>query len=305
MNTRQLQYVMKVAEERSFSAAAKKLYISQPSLSEFIGKVEEELGYELFDRTVTPLKLTAAGEVYIETAQEILNLERAMGNRLRDIDENQYGKLSVGVSPYSGLMPSVLKYFFSVFPNYEVNIQDSVGTAERLHLLEQGQLDLLIQPISDSITSKFAVEELMTDELVLAVPSDHPINNELMRLSEKTPYPTVDLSSLRLLRDMPFVMVNDGMRLRKSIGELFDQVGIKPRVQVVCHKSEGCYEMAKAGVGATIVQLSLIKYREPPHKVKCYLIRQDSWKNRIAAIYVRNRYLSKAARAFINILKTF
>ena len=58
MNTRQLRYVIKVAEERSFSIAAKKLYIAQPSLSQFISKVEKEVGYELFDRMATPLKLS-------------------------------------------------------------------------------------------------------------------------------------------------------------------------------------------------------------------------------------------------------
>ena len=120
MNTRQLRYVIKVAEERSFSIAAKKLYIAQPSLSQFISKVEKEVGYELFDRMATPLKLTAAGEVYVKTAQEILNLKHAMENRLRDMGKAQYGKLAVGVSPYNGLMPSALKQFFDTFPNCKV-----------------------------------------------------------------------------------------------------------------------------------------------------------------------------------------
>ena len=306
MNTRQLHYVIKVAEERSFSVAAKKLYIAQPSLSQFISKVEKELGYELFDRMATPLKLTAAGEVYIKTAQEILNLEQAMENRLRDMGKSQYGKLTVGVSPYSGLIPSVLKRFFDVFPNYKVDIQDSVGTTERLRLLEKGELDLCIQPIFDTLSnSKFVVDEIMTDNLLLVVPAEYSINSELMRQNDGgLPYPMIDLHMLDLLRDVPFIMVNDEKHLRKNVNNLFEQVGIEPRIQVVCHKSEGCLAMATAGIGATIVQLSLIKYREPQPEVKCYLIRQGYEGNKIAAVYIRNRYISKAAQAFIKILKT-
>lgn len=224
-------------------------------------------------------------------------------NRLRDMDEAQYGKLAVGVSPYNGIMPSVLKRFFDAFPNYEVDIQDSVGTDERLRLLEQGELDLCVQPISAALNSKFVVEEIMMDDLLLVVPSEHPINNELMcQNNDELPYPMVDLS---MLRDVPFVMIEENKSLRKIVDYLFDQVGIEPRTQVVCNKSEGCLAMAASGIGATIVQLSLIKYGEQQPKVKYYLIRQDYMRNKIAVIYIRNRYLSKAAQKFIDILKAF
>ena len=302
MNTRQLYYVIKVAEERSISVAAKKLYIAQPSLSEFIRKVEKEIGYDLFDRTVTPLRLTVAGEVYIETAKEILNLEQAMEKRLRDMDGDEYGKLSVSVSPYNGLMPSALKVFFNRFPNYTVDIHDSVGTAERLRLLEQGDVDMCIQPITDAIGSKFAVEEIMSDDLLLVVPSNHPINDQLKLESGEGPWPMVDLAQFG---DMPFVVVDESMNLRRKVSNLFDKAGVVPHIQVVCYKSEGCLDMAISGIGSTIVQSSLIKYREPSHRIKCYAIKQNVIKNRVAAVWVRNRYLSKAAREFINILKTF
>lgn len=305
MNTRQINYVLKVAEERSFSAAAKKLYVTQPSLSEFIRKVERELGYDLFDRSVTPLKLTDAGEVYLETAREILNLERTMENRLRDMDASQYGKLSIGVSPYNGLVTSVLKRFFDIYPNYKVDIQDSVGTAERLRLLEQGELDLCIQPVFEKISSKFVAEEIMSDDLVLLVPSDHPINNELpYRKIEDSPYPVIEARALRKFHNIPFVLVDNNKRLRRNINSLFDLIGLYPYVKVICHKSEGCVDIAISGTCATIVQLGLVKYRGSIPNVNCYLIHQDGERGRIAAIYMRNRYVSKAAREFINILRS-
>ncbi len=305
MNTRQINYVLKVAEERSFSAAAKKLFVTQPSLSEFIKKVERELGYELFDRAATPLKLTVAGEIYVDTAREMLNLERTMENRMRDMEESQYGKLAIGISPYSGLVTSVLKSFFEVYPNYKVDIQDSVGTAERLRMLEQGELDLCIQPVFDSISPKFAMEDVMSDDLVLVLPASHPINDELpVRIVEGEPYPVIEGKHLRKLGDMPFVLVDNSKRLRKNLNVLFDMTGFYPFVKIVCHKSEGCVDIATSGICATIVQLGLVRYRDLTPDAKCYLIRQDNERRRIAAVYMRNRYLSKAAREFINILKS-
>ena len=74
MNTRQLEYVIAVAEERSFSKAADKLHISQPSLSQYIRNIEKSLEVNLFDRSVTPLSLTEIGEVYVKTAYSIIAL---------------------------------------------------------------------------------------------------------------------------------------------------------------------------------------------------------------------------------------
>lgn len=306
MNTRQLQYVIRVAEEQSFSVAAKKLYVSQPSLSELVRNVEKELGYDLFDRAVNPLKLTAAGEVYVETAYKILDLEREMGNRMHDMSETEYGRLSVAMSPYSGLASSGLRQFFDVFPNYNVEFHDSVtGTTERLKLLEQGRVDLCIQPITSTFSSKFVVEEVSKDDLVLVVPTEFAVNNVLQSKSTNgLPLPIVDLDVLRVLHKTPFVLAENGMRLRKNINDLFEQAGIEPNVKVVCHKSEGCLNLAMAGIGATIVQYSLVKWMGLRNMVQCYSIHQDFAADTIAAIYIRNRYFSKAMRVFVDILKT-
>lgn len=305
MNTRQIHYVITVAEEKSFSAAAKKLYVSQPSLSEYIKRVENELGYELFDRMVSPMKLTLAGEVYIETVREIQSLMQQMEKRLHDIDDTQYGKLTVGVSPYSGVMPSVMKQFFEIFPNYDVKIQDSLSTAERLKMLEQGELDLCIQPVYDSSNDKFTVEPISTDYPVLVVPAHYPVNDELTYVySEKSRYPELNLEDIHKLADIPLITVDEGKKLRARVDTLFKMAGVKPHIKLTCYKSEGCLDMAIAGAGIAIVQSSLMNYRDVPSKVKCYFLHSDVVSFTMGAVYVRDRYIPKAARTLIDILKT-
>ena len=304
MNPRQLHYIQTIAQEQSISAAAKKLYVSQPSLSALVKRVEEELGCELFDRTVTPLRLTSAGEIYIETVQEMLKLNQNMKNRLRDIDENPNGKLSVGVWPNIGIMPLVMKRFFEAYPKYDVELKNSQGEGERLRLLEKGDIELCIQPIYGKLSSKFAVEEIGTDSLVLVVPSEFEVNRKIRSChSEHHVHPVIEPSELQLLSDVPLVLLDGGMRLRTRIDLLFEQVGLEPHVKMTSQKVGGCLDMAKYGVCATLMPSSLVKYRVASSKVMCYEIHQDESRDVIGAIYVKDRYLSKAARDLIDIMK--
>ena len=96
MELRQFTYVNQVAECGSFTKAAAKLFISQPALSNYISKVEEDLGVKLFDRSATPLKLTYAGEQYLKRAKVILGQMEDMNRELRDITHNMAGRLRIG-----------------------------------------------------------------------------------------------------------------------------------------------------------------------------------------------------------------
>ena len=92
------KYVCEVYRERSFSKAAQNLYISQPSLSARIKKVEEQIGVPLFDRSTSPLQLTEAGRIYIRAAEEISVIEQRVENAINNLNTLQTGRLSIGAS---------------------------------------------------------------------------------------------------------------------------------------------------------------------------------------------------------------
>lgn len=98
MELKQYQYVLKVAELKSITKAAEELYITQPSLSHYIAKIEEELGALIFNRGTTPISLTPAGEVYIETAKMILGLDCRMKENIRDIVDSRKGVITIGMA---------------------------------------------------------------------------------------------------------------------------------------------------------------------------------------------------------------
>ena len=113
MNMKQFKYALVLANEKSFSRAAESLGISQPSLSQYLKKIETEVGARLFDRSGSEVRLTDAGRAYIEAGKKILDIEHQMEGRISDINNNIEGSISVGVSPYRtiSIMPEIIKEF--------------------------------------------------------------------------------------------------------------------------------------------------------------------------------------------------
>ena len=98
MNLKQARYIRTIAQEGGVTAAAKKLYISQPSLSQMLRQIEGELGVELFDRTVQPFRPTYAGECYLRAAQAMLSANEILENEIQQIRQEDRGRLRLGIS---------------------------------------------------------------------------------------------------------------------------------------------------------------------------------------------------------------
>ncbi len=145
MNTKQLRYVLTLAHEGSFSRAAEALNISQPSLSQYIKKIEAETGALLFDRTGGDVRVTDAGRVYLETGRRILDLEQQMERKLEDLSEYRAGSVVVGVSPHRcvHLMPEIVRRFRAAWPGMCMVIEERAG-GRLLEDAEHGAFDLCV-----------------------------------------------------------------------------------------------------------------------------------------------------------------
>ena len=112
------KYAYRIYLEKSFSAAAKALFISQPALSSSIAHLERELGFRIFDRSVIPLSLTPEGRIYIDALEEIMECEGHMRHRLQQLAGKSYGSLSIGGSSsiMYQLFPSICGEFYRRYP---------------------------------------------------------------------------------------------------------------------------------------------------------------------------------------------
>ena len=131
MNLKQALYIRTIAREGGITAAAKKLYVSQPSLSQMVRQVESEYGVTLFDRTVSPLRLTYAGEKYLQAANVMLAANDRLENELREIREENSGLLRLGISVQRAMqiLPVAMPWFVMQFPKVSIDLREE-GSAK-------------------------------------------------------------------------------------------------------------------------------------------------------------------------------
>ncbi len=173
MELHQLRYFVAVAGTGSFSRAAERCHVSQPSLSQQIAKLEGGLQHRLFDRFGRHVALTDAGRMLLERAEAILAAVDDAERKLRDSDNLKGGQVTLGVLPTIApyLLPRILKRFMASFPGVEITVHEDV-TQHLLEGIAAGDLDLALValPVPDE---RLHVEPLLTEELLLALPPGH------------------------------------------------------------------------------------------------------------------------------------
>ncbi|MDL2327425.1 LysR family transcriptional regulator [Ruminococcaceae bacterium OttesenSCG-928-A11] len=294
MDFRQLVYICTVAEHKNITKAANALYISQPSLSHFIAKAEDELGVKLFDRSTTPLSLTYAGEHYVDYAQQILMIHDKMIKEFRDISNKMKGRLRVGAPRERAayMMPLILPVFKARFPGIDVQLVTSSGK-DLMALLERGHLDFVILP--RQIHEKAFVMRKIYEEELLLVAAKGVIGPE--RMLKDAPN-TVDL---RKLGDLPFILLQENHAIRGAVELLFKSYRIKPRVVLENNSNITSSRLAAAGMGVAIVPGMTVKLTsiDPPPAIFSLANPPITWE--VNAVYRQDAYLGVVENAFFEI----
>ena len=236
-------YVYEVYKERSISKAAANLYISQPSLSARIIKIEDELGMPIFDRSTSPLRLTEFGKIYVKAIEEVSAVEKRIESYVSDINALRTGELSIGASNVFAAyaLPPIIAGFKERFP--EVKIKLIEGNTETLEeLLSRNEIDMVIDNnrYDESLYEKALYSE---ERILLAVPKSFPECNEAAEfaLSEKMIKSKSYLDEacravpLEIFKSTPFVMLTASNDTRIRGDKLCREAGFRPNVTLEVH----------------------------------------------------------------------
>ena len=276
MNTQQLQYVLTLAEEKSFSAAAERLYVTQPSLSQYIHKIENQLGAVLFDRTTKPLTLTESGEVYLHAAKQILTIENDMIQRINEIEHLETGHLQIGASTYrtSYLLPKSIAAFREKYPGIHISIHE--GEQEELfEELRTGKINLIIGS-AGLLPLEFDVEVLSTERLYLGIPSNFSVNEKLKKYrltfddlyQKNEKFLFAEPIDPCFLLEQPFILTEKGEFGREHMEKLFCSLEIDQEKMISVQTVDAAFAYTLAGVGISIIPDSLIlfgNFKEHPY----------------------------------------
>lgn len=304
------KYVYEVYKERSFTKAAQNLYISQPSLSARIKKIEEIIGEPLFDRSTTPLQLTEVGKVYIEAAEEITQIEQRVENYINDLAGLKTGNLAVGASTLFAayVVPSLITQFNQKFPDVHIQLIEG-NTAELEEMLGSNALDFVIDNYHyDSILYN---KELYCEEnILLAVPKHFAVNEELgmYQLSYKNiknknylnqKYPAVPLGRFA---DLPFIMLTQGNDTRTRGDRLCRNVGFKPNIVLEFNQQSTAYMASSTQLGATFISDILVSQLPTFENLVYYKLDGEEAKRKVFFYYKTHKYKTCVMEEFIRMM---
>lgn len=296
MDFRQLQYICAVAEHESITKAAQSLFISQPSLSHFIAKTEEELGVKLFDRSSSPISLTFAGERYVKDAKQILKINEQMCKQFRDISQSMIGRLRVGMPHERAayMLPLIMPKYSKEFPGIEIQLYTAGGQG-LYDALNKGQIDFMIWPYQ-VLEKGFASSHIYEEELLLIARKGQIRAYHLMDGQKNT----VDLEKLR---DERFIVLRKGHVTRTAVDLLFQEKRFTQPVLMETHSNITCLRLAATGFGLAIVPrmtTELAKCKDD-YEVFSIGIPPVTWD--VIAIYRANSYIGVAEKGFFDISK--
>jgi DNA-binding transcriptional LysR family regulator len=301
MDFRQLQYMLKVAEEKSFSKAAQKLYIAQPSLSQYIQKLEQQLGVQLFDRSTNPLKLTYAGEQYAQTAKNILDLKDQLSNQMEDIANFKKGRLTIGLSAFRSayIMPKIFPLFYKKFPGIDIVLMEG-NSVELEDLAIKGTTDisLMTLPIKENL---FCYEPILMEKILLAVPPHNPVAKKAIK-GHYNQHTHAEIS-LHELCNEPFILLKQHQKLHQIAVSLCKQAGFKPKIILESESIEATHALVSSGMGIAFIPDTIALFTQTPTTPIYFGIKDLETTRTLVASYRKKRYLSRAAQEFIGMMK--
>ena len=298
LDTKQIEYILKIAEENNITRAAEKLFISQSALNQQLLKLEQELGTPLFHRSRTNWGLTEAGKIYVEGAKAMLSIKKETYNRIYDVSNIQKGKLTIGLTPGRGL-----RMFTSIYPELHKNCPplQVVPIEMRVYLQQQavarGEIDLgfITLPLSERTSDNHIL--LGTEEMSVIIPSGHPL-----AVRASAPGKPLSILDLKELQYEPFVLMDKNSTLRAVCDQIFAKAGFTPNVLFETNNTASIVPMVESTLCCGIIPHYYV--RNPSARLACFALEDHpTWDMTI--LHKKGSYLSSGAKEFVRLAKEY
>lgn len=308
------KYVYEVYRSKSVSAAAKKLFISQPALSASIKKAEAELGATIFNRKTIPFTLTAEGKIYIESIEKIMKIETETLEKIHDVSEIKGGILNIVTSSYLAyfVIPKVCEIFAKKYPNVNINIS-TASTEALAGQLANDTADIIFMPTENDAPGFFTVP-LMEENIIVALRRDYKCADNLYPYALS--YDDVvsrNYSSEKKIEDMSifhsieFIYSPPKSRVFKKKKMLFGDTDSAHLVGVSSPNQRLNYNLMLSGFGAFLTTDSAVAIMSDNDKCMYFVLENPNAKQHFSLAYSATEYSPsyKLICEFVNTVKEF
>src|SRR2546428_12179695 len=287
MQIHQLRYFCAVAKAGNFTRAAEHEHVAQPSLSQQVRKLEDELGTRLFDRLGRTVRLTSFGQIFLLRAEAILRELSDAKHEIEEMAGMERGRIVVGaiptIAPY--FLPNCLASFAQKFPTVQVSVVEEI-TPVLLERLQEATIDmaLLALPVQ---RDHFVCQELLREPLYLVVPQNH-------RLASKSRV------HLKQIEGDSFLLLKEGHCFRENTLSACGRARLEPNVVFESGQFTTILAMVAAGTGVSVVPEMAVEEREGCRFVP---LADDSAYRRVGIVQLKQHFRSRVHRAFLEHLR--
>ncbi len=294
MNPKHIQYVLTVHREGSITAASKKLYVSQPALSQTIKQIEQDLGAPIFDRSTDPISLTYAGQMYVEAAQQMLMLDRNLRAQISELKDQVHGHIRIGISAQRGLqlLPQVIPEYSRMYPFIKIElVEHGSDTLERM--TSEGQCDIALVATNEK-PNKLTYVLIENEQVVLMAARSTQLAH---RFADGEPLAITEAAGER------FVSMHAGHSVRLVQDRLFAQHHINPSILMETSNMEaGKNVAARSNAVMLIPHVYVANSLDLHYRVQCHPLLNNDYQRHFYLCYRKGLYLPKYMEDFVRIV---
>lgn len=303
MNDNDLIYIKTIAETKNISQAAKLLYVSQPSLSRSLQRIETELGIVLFNRTQNGMRLTEAGELFYQCASNMLTILENFKTDISFLNDLRTGKLKIGTTNFLGtaILPDTISTYHKLYPHVNINVEE-LNTSQLEHLLLTGDLDLAIMHMHSQKESEDLNYEIISKDFFVLVASEE---EKILTMDsfDENGLPYVQLNHLS---QKNFISYKADKRMGEVTRAILKSGNFDPHVILELRSYQTVKRLVAKGFGVSFIPYAYSDFFTNSQNIKKYRLYQntrDIWYTSI--VTNPNIYHSKAAEEYIRIAKEF
>jgi len=289
LDMNQLEVLIAVAQEKSFSRAAERLHRTQPAISQAIRRLETEIGEPLFDRSSKDGTMTAAGRLLLGHAQQMLNLRLSAHAAIKELKGLHRGKLSLSANEYTVmyLLP-LLPVFRARHPHIKIEVKRSLASRISSEILaRETEIGIVSFKPNDTGIASVAV---LTDELALIVPPNHPLAAR-------------KVVSVRELGAESFIAHNVPSPYREKVVRAFEKYRTPLNISLEMPTLEAIKRFVEGGMGVALVPKLAAQSEIVRGQVAALTVREMKLERRLYLVYRKSATLSHAARAFLRVAR--
>lgn len=285
MTIRHLKVFIAVAECKTMSAAAAKLYITQPTVSQVIAEIEEEYGIRLFERLAKKLYITDSGTELLSYARHIVGSFEEMERKMKNASDRVLLRIGATITVGSCVMGDLITRFETENP--EVRTQVCVANTQQIEeMLCRSELDIAL------VEGRIQHEELVSqpvirDELVLVCGKDHPFFHR----------ESIDLCELS---HQPMILREEGSGTRALFCDCLEQEGIAVEAKWTCYTADAILNAVECNQGITVISKMLAAPRAIAGTLRIIPIRDKTFERSFSIVSHKNKYFSKSLKLFVD-----